>query len=230
MQRGKEKIAFFDFCETLVNFQTADAYVHFTRQKYHIMSMRIRYAIYKILHRIKVIQVLTNKRPKSSINKRFILWQLKGLKREMLQNSAIAFCKEQIYPNLIAGMMDEMIRCQKEGYRIVLISGGYGIYLREFAKKYNIAEKDVIASEIEFRDDICTGKIVGEDCLWEEKTKRLEGAFNKENIYSIAYSDSRSDLYLLKWVDQGYVVSRNMSQKWCKGNKLNEIIWNEKNM
>lgn len=216
------RVALFDFCETLANFQTADKYVHYTRERYHTPLMRIRFAVYLMMKRFRIVSFLSTKFPRSSINKRLILLQLRGLSKSLLDKSAREYYKDVVKPNLITSIVEEMLSLQTAGYEIVLVSGGYDIYLKYFAEEYGIDK--VISSHIRFVGNICLGTIEGKDCLSEEKVSRLEESFpNRSEYYFVAYSDSASDIPLLNWADEAVVVRHSQNLAWPHG--FREIIW-----
>lgn len=221
------RVALFDFCETLVNFQTADAYVDFVREKLNDKRMYMMESMQKLLNTLKVIQIAEKiTRYRYSINKRIKLIQLKGHSYAQLQELAKDYYQERITPNLIPDMLNKMFELKKEGYSILLVSGGYDIYLRYFMEEYNLS--GLISTRIGFKENICTGRFDGLDCLREGKTELLNLYFESKPQYSVAFSDSVTDLPFLKWVNDGYVVSRNTTQNWAIDNHLKEIIWTEK--
>lgn len=226
MLSNKEKVALFDFCETLVNFQTADAYVNYTRLHYGKFRMSFWHLVHLLVSKLRVISFLEFLFPKSSINKRIILRQLSSESFEKLDKVASEYYLNQIRPNLIRSVVNEMVRLKNEGYRVMLISGGYYIYLKYFAYEFGIKEDDIIATRLRFINGKCAGTFEGKDCLFEEKTTRLNFLFpNKDSYFFQAYSDSKSDCPMLDWADRGVVVRNISAKKWDINNQYKEIIW-----
>lgn len=225
--QNKEKVALFDFCETLVNFQTADAYVDYVRDKMQDKRMYKLENLQNNLRKIKLIQIfekITGYR--YSINKRVKLWQLKGLSFVELQKLAIEYYQEKIRPNFISELLDRLKELKESGYSVYLVSGGYDIYLRCFAEEFELS--GVISTKIGFKEGNCTGKFEGLDCLKEGKVNLLNQYFIIKPNLSVAFSDSVTDLPFLKWVHKGYVVSKEKHQVWSDRFNLEEIIWTEK--
>ena len=223
----KSKIAFFDFCETIVDFQTADAFVDFVRERTGNSRMVWMNRCHTVLSKVKIIKIaekLTGYR--HSINKQLKLLQLRGFEYTLLDNLAKEYYQKRLKPHFIDQLLSELLNKKEQGYEIVLVSGGYSIYLKYFAEEYCVNK--VISSSIGFKRNICTGKFGSIDCLNENKVILLESIYDRQNLECIAYSDSITDLPLLTWVDEGYVVSRGRSQKWSYENKLNEIVWTRK--
>jgi len=220
------KVALFDFCETLVDFQTADAYVHYVREITGNKRMLRLNIVHSILIRIKVIRLLSLIFRYSSINKRIILYQLKGFTQQELDRYAEQYYANRIKPKLNKLLIKELILKQQEGYTIVLVSGGYDIYLKFFSVEFNI--DGLISTKIRFKNNKCTGKFDGIDCLWDNKITLLENYFKGQQIdkqKSYAYSDSKSDLPLLRWVNNGVVVRKDMPSKWALKEGFCQIVW-----
>lgn len=220
----KEKIAFFDFCETLVNFQTADAFVNFVREESNKKSMICFEIIQLVLRRLKLIRIVDFlTKNKASFNKRIKLFQLRGFSKDELERYAQKYYQLVIKPNFINDTISLLIELRDNGWKIVIVSGGYDIYLKEFAKEYGVVK--VLSTKIEFKKGICTGKMLGKDCLRNNKVEIMNNNYDSRSIISKSFSDSITDVPFLKWADEGYVVSKNKHQKWVDNYEFNEIIW-----
>ena len=114
----------------------------------------------------------------------------------------------------------------KKGDHVIVVSGGYDIYINYFADDYNI--NYVCATQIKFKNQVCTGLFKGNDCMYKQKVNAVNQYIKQKNIQynkSIFYTDSISDIALMKWVDKGIVISKNKSQSWAKHYGFKEIIW-----
>lgn len=199
----KEKIAFFDFCDTLVPFQSADAYVKYVIKHCGLKKVRIRRILYLLLQKFNLLNLFL--KLTKMTHKELFLLQIKGVSYVVMDEMAKRFYKEYIADNLIEKTYNELKKLQQEGHRIVLVSGGYDLYLHYFAVNNNVKDMDVVATNLLFKNGVFTGKM-DDDCMNENKVTRLERLFDKNKICSIAYSDSLSDLPLLRWVDEAYLV------------------------
>ncbi len=222
------KLALFDFCDTIVGFQTADAFVDYARRRKDNTVMKSINFLFVVLQRIKVFALLNRFFPGAGLGKKVKLMQLRGLSYNELDNLAASFYKDIIRPAFIKPVMDEMRHLQKQGFDIGIVSAGYSIYLKYFAEEYHV--EHLIATEICFGHpgNLCRGTISGEDCMHDEKVIRIQRYFQGGNVNykeSISYSDSKSDLPLLKLTGTGVVVSHLHSQIWSRENNLKEIIW-----
>ena len=104
------KIALFDFCETIVKFQTADAFVHFVRNQSKDRRMNFINKIHSFLVKSRIFAIMEHIFPKSSINKRLILFQLKGFSKSKLNEYAKLYYSDRIKPAFIKSILLELIR------------------------------------------------------------------------------------------------------------------------
>ncbi len=80
----------------------------------------------------------------------------------------------------------------------IIISASYEVWVKPFCKRIGI--KNVIATKTDEN-----GKIIGSNCKGEEKIRRLYEEYGKIEINE-AYSDSMSDLPMLKIAKKPYMV------------------------
>lgn len=224
-----EKVALFDFCETLANFQTADRYVSFVRSRMNCGQMRRKGALYRWCRKFRLIDIASVFLPHSSISKRFILYSLRGVQFDVLDKFAEEYYLTQIRTNLIKESVAELKQMQEAGYRIMLLSGGYDIYLKYFAEEFGVS--DIVSTSIGFRNGVCTGFFNGKDCLGKNKIAMLEQYCKRVGIeidrrISFAYTDSRTDLPMLGYVGNAVVVRRRDVPRWYQENGCyKEIVW-----
>ena len=216
------KVALFDFCETLANFQTADAYVRYV-QSHSVPTNEGFRLLCNILNQSRVLGVIRRLKPKSSIDKRFILKQMKGRTFEEMDHLAKDYYEKQIKPNLIEPVVAELRKLQSEGYVIYVISAGYDIYLKYFIEDFKV--DGLLSTKVEFKNGICTGKFDGQDCMFDYKINYINSAIQGDHSQWMALSDSVTDLPMLELVGNPIVVSRNKSQNWAEKRNMKQIIW-----
>lgn len=216
------KVALFDFCETIANFQTADAYIDFVQSHSTQTNKSIR-ILYNILNKYHVLGIVRRLFPRLSIDKRLILRQMKGRTYEEMDEFAKKYYESTIKPNLIQPVVGKLKEMQNEGYEIVIVSGGYDIYLKYFALEYNI--RYILSTTIEFNYGICSGKFNGVDCMRASKLDYIHSALIGDCKKWFAFSDSITDLPMLELVGNPIVVSKNKSQIWAERRGLKQIIW-----
>lgn len=219
------KLVIFDFCETLVDFQTADAFVDFIIEKENYKKYSWVKKTEKFLTKTRILAIMSKFAPKLNISKRIKLYQIKGISDKEIINYSDQYYNEKLLPNIIVPVYNLFKSHIDDKDHILIISGGYSPYVKLFSEKYNV--NGHFATEIAFKSNKLTGFFNGKDCLFQQKVILLENyiQFNSlEYSSSVAYSDSITDLPLLKWADEAFVISKDKPQFWAKNYGFNEII------
>jgi len=217
-----DKVALFDFCETIADFLTADRFVQFVQFNSKPTNRHIR-VLYVVLNKSRILGVLRRVFPKASISKRLVLLQLKGRTYDELALLAQQYYETVIKQHFISPVVSELLRLQQEGYKCYLVSGGYDIYLRYFCEEYNI--DGLLCTKIRFSNGICDGKFDGADCMFENKVQMIKSEISGDSSSWYAFSDSKTDLPMLEIVGNPLVISRVKSQNWAEIKKYKQIIW-----
>lgn len=85
---------------------------------------------------------------------------------------------------------------QSQGHRVVLASATLELLLEPWAGATGV--RDVLATRLEVRDGLLTGRLDGPNCYGEEKVNRLRALLGDLGSYEVhAYGDSRGDRELL---------------------------------
>ena len=101
---------------------------------------------------------------------------------------------------------------QEAGHRVILLSASPDLYVRQIARGLGIAE--VVCTRVAVADGRCSGRLIGPNCKADAKVSLLREATGMERAPagSYAYGDSRSDLPILRWVGNGYLVKA--ARRW----------------
>ena len=220
-------LVIFDFCETLSKFQTADKFVSYVLSDKEIKKSKFWVLISRFLGN-RYFSIFFNKFfPEYNYGKRMRLLSLRKVKASDLDKLAISY-NAYLQKNLITPLYKKMLEHSKNQDHVIIISGGYNTYIQCFAEEHGI--EHVCATKIKIKNKISTGTFDGLDCMHNEKLIKVKRYIESTQLKykkSIFYTDSISDLILMKWVDEGIVISKNKPQKWAKKYGFKEIIWKE---
>ncbi|HHY1756955.1 TPA: haloacid dehalogenase-like hydrolase, partial [Escherichia coli] len=115
-------------------------------------------------YKLAIIGFLRNRWVNKLFNKLFnnydnpkslILKLVKGFDYGVFSVAAEEYCKKLMEYYLIDDVISEMLELKKKNYQIIIVSGGYDIYIKHFFS--SVVDK-VIATEIDFSDSKCLGK------------------------------------------------------------------------
>ena len=191
----KYKYAIFDFCETLVQLQTADNFVKFALKSNKSYFKFIIYLSLKLISRYTKIQ------------KTSYTMLLQGMKSADLDKYACKYAFK-LQDHAILKVTQELKSKKDAGYRVIIVSGGYDCYLKYFMSEW---VDEYIGTELEISDNIITGKIRGLDCIGEAKLIKLKecGVLSQIDYkHSVVYSDCISDLPLFRVAKEKVIVKR----------------------
>ncbi|MGS0676889.1 HAD family hydrolase [Shewanella sp. 125m-1] len=218
-----ERVALVDFCETLVDLQTADEYIEYCVKDSFVKVLLIRLMRNRILNKILKKLFKRYKSPKP-----FILRLVKGKNAAFMEKKAKEFSLLLETDFVIKDVIEEIRELKNNGYRIIIVSGGYDIYINHFMP---VLIDDVISTEIDYFDGVCTGKIKGVDCLEENKVKKIDKYLCGHSLdyeTCIVYSDSKTDMPLFNLGETKVVISRESEKHWvreCHG--FIEKVWHK---
>jgi phosphoserine phosphatase len=155
------------------------------------------------------------------------LFSIKGVKQNKLMplgKEYFEFLTNNLNFEIVSLLYDHI----NNGDHVIIVSGGYLNYLSYFKDHFKI--NAILSTKILIKNDTCSGLIEGKDCMFEDKIIYIKNYIKNCNLNfekSVCYTDSITDISLLKWVDIPVVVSNKVSQTWAKENHFNEIIINK---
>ncbi|MCE3268881.1 MAG: family hydrolase [Burkholderiales bacterium] len=151
------------------------------------------------------------------VKERILIILFKGKSFTALDKKAKSFAYGYISKFIKPEVFAKLEYHKEHGHKVILISANLAIYLKYWAARHKI--DGVIATEIEFIDNIATGALATPNCYAKEKVKRLEQYLKQEGLkfsYSYGYGNSRGDFELLDYVNEGYLVNGIEFQEWKK--------------
>ena len=216
------RLVIFDFCGTLIRFQTADRYVRFCVERLKAnKSVQRRNALIRLMDKLRIFKLYNLLFPGNNWRKRMVLSELKGVEYVVCDRLAHEYFTEELLPGIVAPLAEKLQEHLSQGDRVCILSGGYDIYIKYFAEYFGV--KEVISSKISFVEGVCTGEMAGADCMRGNKLDYIRPLL--QGSKTICYTDSQSDIPLLEAVDTPVVVSRSKPQQWATQRNYNQIIW-----
>lgn len=201
--KSSKILALFDFCETITNFQTLEKFLPMIKNKNVNFNNELN---------------LIRRNEYAKLNLSYPRYEyLINCPVKIVKDASKEFVYDFVLPNLNLNIMNKLFWHQDKGHEIAIVSGGLEIYIREFAKIYNI--KNIIAVSLEIKNGLFTGDIDGIHTMQERKLYKLYNMINLcdydlKNSY--AYSDCASDIPLLSLVGNANVIECGKNLLWAK--------------
>jgi HAD superfamily phosphoserine phosphatase-like hydrolase len=152
------------------------------------------------------------------IARRALIGALAGMPREQLEIAGRKLTTEHLPGLAIAELHDRLSGHLAAGDETILLSNSLDVVIAPIAEALGVPFQ---ASELEFRDGVCTGRLKSD--LTGRKAQAL-GQFSRGGQRRLSvYTDNRSDADLLALADTKVIVLRRGATKW--GEDGSEYIW-----
>ena len=186
----------FDFDGTVT---TADTFALFLR--YFAGTTRWFLNIIRLLPIFMgyVLGLTSRDNVKAHVIRRFF----KNVPTQDIEDSAATFARD-IIPGLIRPKALEALKQrQKTPDSLYICSASIGPYLRHWGKPHGIT--NIMATELESHNGVCTGEISGWNIWGPGKIRRISAEFADQMVcIKEAYGDSRGDLEMLNAAEASY--------------------------
>jgi len=191
----KNVIIFFDFDGTITTDDSLIKFIHFAIGNIKTIWGMFLLSPILITYKLKLI-------PNYKAKQLMLSYFFKGMDEEKFQKVAEEYSLKHIDTILRPKAMEKIAWHKKQGHTIVVVSASIECWIKPWCDKNNL---DLIATKLEIKDGIVTGKFLTKNCYGIEKVNRVKEAYNLSDYNHIyAYGDSRGDRELLALADESF--------------------------
>lgn len=209
--RVRERIAFYDMDRTIT--------VHPTYARF-LLWMALRHDPWRLLllpvsalaGAGYLLRIVSRDRLKQ-INQQLLVGTLRvaALAGPMAAHADYVFAK-----NIRPGALDRIAADRAEGYRIVIATASYRLYVDAIARRLGV--DDVIATDLVASRGRVRAKISGHNCYGQHKTLKMiawltEHGLDRADCHIRCYSDHISDLPMLELADEAFVTNAHLPMR-----------------
>ncbi|CAM3460643.1 HAD-IB family hydrolase [Helicobacter labetoulli] len=216
-EQNNRVLALFDFCETLVDFQSAARYLEIVaKYRGYNIQQGLGYRVYVKIKR-KIGKILPKSYRDRFVKKPVNFEVLQGLSLKEAEDIAQDFFEKELLVRVNERIIERLHYHQKLGHTIAIVSGGFEIYIRIFAKYFGIPY--VVAVSLDSSEGVLSGNMAGIHTMEHRKLYKLSQTLDLsmyDLAQSYAYSDCPSDIPLLSLVGNGIVVECGKDIEWAK--------------
>ncbi|MCL2800242.1 MAG: HAD-IB family hydrolase [Treponema sp.] len=138
--------------------------------------------------------------------------KLKGLKKEELERISLTCFNKKMKMNIYKGAAQLIREAQNRGERVLFATSSFDFIIKPLEDFFNI--KGSIACQLEYKDGITTGSLVGYSSFGSKKKDAAiewmkNNNINPSNVYF--YSDSYTDIPLLEYCGNPVAVNPDSS-------------------
>ena len=142
----------------------------------------------------------------------------KRFSRSEIVPLAESYADKVVARGLHAAALDQLEADRAAGYRVLLATASFHLYVDEIAKRLGI--EDVLATELDEPDgaDHIHARLSGDNCYGDAKFARIDGwmaanAITRDAVHIRAYSDHVSDHPMLRFADEAVATTPSRGLK-----------------
>ena len=176
------------------------------------------------------IRYLQGKAPRVSVKQEMMRWSMVGSHKDDLRKMADEFADIEIERGLRPGALDALERHRDAGHTIIIASAAVCVIVEAIAQRLGIVH--FVATEMKWENDRLALNFATKNCYGAEKLTRVKQLFNQNpdlkqsDTIITMYSDSYSDLEILRFSDKGVAVNADRKLKVAaKGENFEIVDW-----
>jgi HAD superfamily hydrolase (TIGR01490 family) len=189
------KLVLFDFDGTITTDDSLIRFIRFVIGDAKTLVGMICLSPMLIAYELKII-------PNYKAKQMMFSYFFKSMDEQEFQKVAQEYSLKHISTILRPKAMEKIAWHKEQGHKVVVVSASIECWLKPWCDKH---ELELIATKIEMKDGIVTGKFLTKNCYGIEKANRVQKAYRLSDYdYIYAYGDSRGDKELLELADKRF--------------------------
>ena len=182
-------LALFDFDGTITTDDSLLKFIRFVVGDRRFLLGLVVLSPMLVLYKFKLI-------PNYKAKQYMLSWFFKGMSKDAFLKVANEYSLVHIDKILRPKAIEKINWHKNQGHKVVVVSASIECWLRPWCEKNGL---ELIATKLEIKDDIVTGKLLSKNCYGVEKVNRIKEIYNlKDFEYIYSYGDSSGDKQMLE--------------------------------
>ncbi len=188
-------LALFDFDGTITTDDSLIKFIRFVVGDVKTLWGMILLSPILITYKLKFI-------PNYKAKQIMLSYFFQGMDEQQFQKVAEEYSIKHIDTILRPKAMERITWHKDLGHKVIIVSASIECWIRPWCEQNGL---DLIATRVEIKDGLMTGKFLTKNCYGIEKVNRVKEAYNLDDYDHIyAYGDSRGDKELLELADKSF--------------------------
>lgn len=188
-------LALFDFDGTITKDDSLLKFIRFVVGDVRFIIGLIVLSPILVAYKLKLI-------PNYKAKQKMLSWYFKGCSQQEFKKVANDYSLKHIDEILRPKAIEKLNWHKEQGHKIVIVSASIECWLHPWCEKNGF---ELLATKLEIKDDIVTGKLLSKNCYGIEKVNRIKQAYDLEKFeYIYAYGDSAGDKEMLELADESF--------------------------
>ena len=193
--KSARKIALFDFDGTLTYKDSMFEFIVFYHGVRWFYAGMLFLSPFLILHKLGIVGAQTAK-------EKVLTFFFKDVSLNVFIKKSTEFSIARIPKIIRQSALNELRDLQSSGVEIFVVSASASLWIEPWCTQEKI---QLIATELEIKNDAITGKIAGNNCNGAEKAERVKRILSNSDYKIVsAYGDSRGDKEMLSLAEKKY--------------------------
>lgn len=181
-------LALFDFDGTITTRETYADFMKLAVAPRRLAFGRLLLAPLIVGYRLGLVSAI---RTRSGI----VRFAFRGVAEAGVASAGKVMARDVLPQLLREEAMDRIGWHKARGDAVVVVSGGFDLYLSHWCRQHGL---ELLCSRLESTDGILTGRYLGEQCVGEEKCRRIRQKYQLTHFARVyAYGDTAEDLAML---------------------------------
>ncbi len=220
---NKPRIAIFDLDETLTQKGTWGRFVTSA-----ISRQPVKWIPFFCSTIFSQALYMLGRGPREHVKESMMRWTLSGRERGELEEMAEKFANFEVGAGLRRQAKAVLERHRQAGDRIIVASAAVDLIVNPIAARLGIT--DIVCTKMAYdQNNFLSKKLGSQNCYGTGKLEMVKSYLNKDldynrdDVHITMYSDSRSDLDILRWADVGIAVNPSPRLEKCAGQEGFEV-------
>jgi phosphatidylglycerophosphatase C len=188
-------LALFDFDGTITTDDSLIKFIRFVVGDVKTLWGMILLSPILIIYKLKFI-------PNYKAKQIMLSYFFQGMDGQQFQKVAEEYSIKHIDTILRPKAMEKITWHKELGHKVIVVSASIECWIRPWCDQNGL---DLIATKIEVKDALITGKFLTKNCYGIEKANRVKEAYNLDDYdYIYAYGDTCGDKELLELADESF--------------------------
>ncbi len=189
------KLALFDFDGTITKDDSLLKFIRFVVRDVRFVFGLVVLSPILVAYKLKLI-------PNYKAKQYMLSWFFKGMSKDAFFKVANEYSLVHIDKILRPKAIEKINWHKEQGHKVVVVSASIECWLRPWCKKNDL---ELIATQLEIKDGIVTGKLLSKNCYGVEKVNRIKEIYNlKDFEYIYSYGDSIGDKEMLSIANESF--------------------------
>ena len=166
--------------------------------------------------------------PRIRVKQAMMRWSMVGKSRAELESLAQEFANNEIKNGLRPGAMKALEAHRAKGDVIMIVSAAVDVIVKPIAERLQIEHWQ--ATDMKWVDDRLAAEFASKNCYGAEKVVRLKALLaenphlKQNNTHITMYSDSYSDIDILRFCDKGVAVNADRKLTKASGDEGFDLV------